>query len=246
MTAYRLWYFEQTGWTRGCVFKNNARVEPMKLINILPAALISLSSTAWAIDSETWPVLAFRATTALSTSSTLDFNVSARAVEGFQEHEREIAEIRYGKRFGSNEFMASYNIQFDRNGAPGSEHRLWQQIRHQFALDSGSVETSLRVEERYFDATDAHGSRLRWLTRRNWPLSTTNQVRLGYEWVYNLNDISASTQRGTSQDRLIGTFQHNLVNGDRVELEYQLRLLHVVGADNRLQNQLQLMYIYNF
>lgn len=214
---------------------------------MLPAVLlVSLSSAASAMDSETWPVLAFRATTVLTDTSTLDFNFSARAVEGFQEHEREIAEVRYGKRFGSNEFMASYNLQFDRNGAPGNEHRLWQQLRHQFALDRGSIETSLRVEERYYDANDAHGARLRWLTRRNWPLGRGNQVRLGYEWMYNLNDISASTQRGPSQDRLIGTFQHNLANGDRVEFEYQLRLLHVAGADNRLQNQLQLMYIYNF
>lgn len=211
---------------------------------MLVSLLCLLSTTpVLAIESETTPVLALRLSKALQNGGTLDATINARSREGFHDHEREIFEIRYGKRTGSNEFMGGYNIQFDRNGSPGSEHRLWQQFRHQFALDGSNIESSVRIEERYFEANDQHGTRLRVLNRWNKALPHGHLLRLGYEWVFNMEDISRTTQRGAAQDRLIASVQHNFSNGDRLEFEYQLRYLHLVGQPNRLQNQLQLMYV---
>jgi hypothetical protein len=188
-------------------------------------------------------MLAMRLSKALEDTSYLDATFNARINEGFHSHEREIFELRYVKRIGANEVSAAYNQQFDRNGAPGSEHRLWQQFRHQFALDASNVESSVRLEERYFETNDLHGTRLRVLNRWNKALPYGHLLRLGYEWVYNVEDISRSTQRGVSQNRLIASVQHNFANGSRLEFEYQWRYLHVVGQDNRVQNQLQLMYV---
>ena len=105
---------------------------------------------------------------------------------------------------------------------------------------------SLRLEERYFDATSIDGSRLRWQSRWNVPLSPGNLLRVGYEWIYNIDYISKSTQRGLSQNRLITSVQHTLTSTDKVEVEFQARFLHVVGATNTLQNQVQLLYNHSF
>ncbi len=203
------------------------------------------SLPALAREDDTTPLFALRVQKALQANRFVDFTLQARVFEGFVGHEREIAEVRYGLRNGSNEMMFGYSLQFDRNGSPGSEHRPWQQFRHQFSLDESSFESSIRLEERYFAATDQSGARLRVLNRWNKPLAHANQLRLGYEWVYNLNDISRSTQRGTGQDRLIAGLQHTLASGSRVEFEYQYRYLHIPAQPDRIQHQLQLLYMYN-
>lgn len=221
------------------------------IISHLPKAVAALSlfcgslftASTFAVESQTTPVLALRLSKTLPEGAYFDATINARSYEGFVGHEREIFELRGGKRIGSNEFSAAYNVQFDRQGSPGSEHRLWQQFRHQFALESSNFESSVRLEERYFEATDAHGSRLRVLNRWNKSLPYGNLLRLGYEWVFNLEDVTRTTQRGVAQDRLIGTVQHNLQSGNRVEFEYQMRYLHLPGQDNMLQHQLQLMYV---
>src|SRR5687767_8873549 len=87
-----------------------------------------------AVEHNTTPSLALRLQHDLSETSTLDATLNARFNELFVESEREIAEIRYGKRIGNNEFMTAYNLQFDRRDQPGVEHRLWQQLRHRFTL----------------------------------------------------------------------------------------------------------------
>ena len=210
---------------------------------LLVALTVFTLPTSYAIDSETVPVLAFRLSRMLPEQSTLDMTLSARSYEDFDAHEREIFEVRYSRDIGANELMAAYNLQFDRKGSPGREHRLWQQFRHQFSLPASTFESSVRLEERYFDANDRHGTRLRVLNRWNKALPRGHLLRLGYEWMFNLKDISAGTQRGVAQDRLIGAIQRNFSHGDRLEFEYQLRYLHIPGQENRLQNQLQLMYV---
>lgn len=203
------------------------------------------SSPDFAVEGTTTPQLALRMQRDLSETSTLDATLSARFNQVFAESEREIAEIRYGKTFSSNEFMAAYNLQFDRRDQAGVEHRTWQQLRHRFALQQSSIESSARIEERYFTASDKGGVRLRVLNRWNKPLPGNNQMRLGYEWMFNFNDVSNTSRRGVSQNRLIGSLQHNLASGNRLEFEYQLQYQHVAFADNRIQHQLQLMYVYS-
>jgi hypothetical protein len=198
-----------------------------------------------AIDNQTVPMLSMRVQKALSANSYVNFALNARFNEGFEEHEREIAEVRVGRRNGSNDVSAAYNLHFDRNGQSGSEHRLWQQLRHEFSLPGSSFESSLRIEERYFTDTDKAGARLRVLNRWNKPLTGANELRLGYEWVFNLDDMSAAIQRGTSQDRLLAGVRHELPGGKRIEFQYQLRYLHLPAQDNRLQHQLQLTYAWN-
>lgn len=215
----------------------------LRLCTLIPLFCLLGGTPAFAIESETTPVVALRLSKTLENGGSIDATVNASSREGFREHERKIFEIRYGKRSGSNEFMGGYNIQFDRNGSPGSEHRLWQQFRHQFLLDGSSIESSMRIEERYFESTDQHGTRLRMLNRWNRALPHGHLLRLGYEWVFNMEDISRTTQSGVAQNRLIASIQHNFSNGDRLEFEYQMRYLHLVGQQNRLQNQLQLMYV---
>lgn len=203
------------------------------------------SSPNFAVESITTPQLALRVQHDLSDTATLDATLSARFNEVFAESEREIAEIRYGKTMGNNEIMTAYNLQFDRRDQAGVEHRTWQQLRHRFALQQGSIESSARIEERYFTASDKGGARLRVLNRWNKPLPGNNQMRLGYEWMFNFNDVSNSNRRGVSQNRLIGSLQHNFAGGNRLEFEYQLQYQHVAFADNRVQHQLQLMYVYS-
>ena len=207
--------------------------------------LLMTASPDFAVESITTPQLAFRVTHDLSETSTLDATISARFNEVFVESEREIAEVRYGKRMGSNEFMTAYNLQFDRRDQAGVEHRLWQQLRHRFTLENSSIESSARIEERYFTASDKGGARLRVLNRWNKQLSSSNQMRIGYEWIFNFNDVSKTNRRGVSQNRLVTSVQHTLASGNRVEFEYQLQYQHVAYATNRIQHQLQLMYVYN-
>jgi Protein of unknown function (DUF2490) len=205
-----------------------------------------LSQAALATEDQTIPMLALRLSKIMPDNQTVDFTVNTRINEFFESHERQIAELRYGKRVGATELTAGYNMQFDRNGQSGSEQRPWVQMRRSFALAVSNVESSLRLEERYFTATDRHGERVRWLTRWSKPLPGRNQLRVGYEWVYNLNDISASTLRGPSQDRLIGGWQHTYANNHRFEFEYQMRYLHLVDRPNQRKHQLQFLYVAVF
>ncbi len=211
----------------------------------MSALVLMLSaSPGFSVESITTPTLAFRVQHDLDENSTLDATISARFNEVFVESEREIAEIRYGKRLGSNEFVAAYNLQFDRRDQAGVEHRTWQQLRHRFALRNSSIESSARIEERYFTASDKAGARLRVLNRWTKQVSDSNQVRFGYEWIFNFNDVSNTNRRGTSQNRLIAGLQRSLANGHRLEFEYQLQYQHIPFAANRIQHQLQMMYVY--
>lgn len=223
----------------------------MKKINLLSARslamlciLLQVTSLSSATENSTTPMLAYRLTKKLSDGAGIDATLNIRFLEGFLENEREIAEIRYSKLIHGNEYMGAYNLQFDRRGQSGSEHRLWQQVRHQFVLPNSAFESSARIEERYFSNSAKFGTRLRVLNRwiKNLPLQ--NQLRIGHELVYNLTDISASTQRGASQDRLIGSLNHTLPNGNRWELEYQLRYVHNPISDNSIVHQLQWMYVF--
>jgi len=223
----------------------------MKKINLISAPslvmlciLLQFSSLSSATENSTTPMLAYRMSKTLFDDTSIDATLYIRFLEGFLENEREIAEIRYSKRINGNEYMGAYNLQFDRRGQSGPEHRLWQQIRHQFVLPNSAFESSARIEERYFSTSAKFGTRLRVLNRwiKNLPLQ--NQLRIGHELVYNLSDISASTQRGASQDRLIGSLNHTLPNGNRWELEYQLRYIHNSTSDNSIVHQLQWMYVF--
>ena len=216
---------------------------------LLTALLLPLAAApALAIETQTLSSLAFRGIKAVDATTTLDFTLTERDIEAFEKHDREMAETRYLKRFGDNEVMVGYHIEFNRTGLLGNEHRLMQQIRRQFTFDNNSFDSALRVEERYFDASYAYGTRLRWQSRWNLPLSAANMLRLGYEWVYNIDYISKSSPLGLAQNRLIGTFQHTLGNKDKVEFEFQARYLytHVGTTPNTLQNQVSVQYSHNF
>lgn len=207
--------------------------------------LILAASPDFAMENSTNPGMAFRVQHDLSETSTLDATISVRFNEAFLQTEREIAEVRYGKSLGSVEFTAAYNLQFDRRDQAGVEHRTWQQLRRRVSLRNSAIESSVRIEERYFTASDKAGARLRILNRWTKPLSGANQMRLGYEWIFNFNDISNSTRRGVSQNRLSSGVQHTLASGNRVDFEYQLQYQHIPFAENRIQHRLQLTYTYN-
>jgi hypothetical protein len=219
-----------------------------RLSTPLAVLLSCCAMPALAIETQTLSQLVFRGTKALDSTSTVDFTFTERDIEGFEKHDREMAETRYFQKFGDNDVMVGYHIEFDRTGLLGNEHRLMEQIRHQFTLDNKSFDTSLRLEERYFDANYSYGTRLRWLTHWNMPLSQTNLVRLGYEWIYDIDYISKTSPLGIAQNRLIGSIQHTLSNRDKVEFEFQARYLytHVGSVPNTLQNQVQLQYTHNF
>ena len=225
------------------MYSSCVRLAPPLAVLLSCAALPAL-----AIETQTLSTLAFRGSKALDSSSTVDFTFTERDLEGFEKHDREMAETRYFKKFADNEVMAGYHLEFDRTGLLGNEHRFMQQIRHQFTLDNNSFDSYLRLEERYFDGPNTFGTRLRWQSRWIVPLSNTNQVRLGYEWIYNFDYISKSSPLGIAQHRLIGSIQHTLSTKDKVEVEFQARYLytHVGSTPNTQQNQVQLLYTHNF
>jgi len=204
-----------------------------------------LCNPVQAIEQGTVTGFNIRAQRALTNTLGMEAAITVRANEMFAEHEREIADLRLVRDFASNELSAGYNYQFDRNGQPGAEHRLWQQFKHQFLFDHLFLDSSVRLEERYFTVGHNTGNRLRVLNRWSMPLSSGNLWRFGYEWVMNLDTLSAGTHRGISQNRLISGIQHPLPGGKRIELEYQLRYQHIVGNDNRIQHQFQLSYAFS-
>ena len=220
----------------------------IRLSALLTVLLCLAAMPAMAIETQTLSALAFRGTKALDSTSTADFTFTEQDIEGFEKHDREMAETRFTRRYGDNELMAGYHLEFDRTGLLGNEHRLMQQIRHQFTLDNNTFDTALRAEERYFDSSYTYGTRLRWLTRWKLPLSPVNQLRLGYEWFYNIDYISRSNPLGIAQNRLVATFQRTLANKDKVEFEFQARYLytHTGSSPNTLQNLVQVLYIHSF
>jgi len=207
--------------------------------------VLGCSTQTFALEESTVLAVGLRVQKALTSGTSLEATVSARSNEGFISHERKIFDMRASRDIGIFDVSAGYNYQFDRNGQSGTEHRLWQQVRHQFALPASSIDSSARIEERYFTSSFSTGNRLRILNKWNRPLASGNVLRLGYEWVMNLDTISANTRRGVSQNRFIAALQYPLAGGNRLELEYQLRYTHVVGNDNRIQNQIQLQYNLN-
>lgn len=217
----------------------------------LPAWLALLTAIVFtqqsnAVETTTYPTFGLRLSKAVDNASTIESTFSVRGVEDFQKHDIDTAEVRYDKRLGSNDFMVGYHLEIDRNNLKGNEHRFMQQFRHQFALPHSSIDSSLRLEERYFDYNSTHGTRLRWQTRWNLPLTTADTFHIGYENVYNNNDISASTQRGESQDRYSGSIQHNLRNGNKLEFEFLSYYVHNPGKPYTLQNHVRLTYTLSF
>lgn len=187
-----------------------------------------------------------QATHVLPNQLIIEANLTGRWNEGFKSHERGIAQLAVSKAFANNEISAAYNLNFVRNGQKGEEHRMWQQISHMTEFSSGTLESSARLEERFFTDTHHNGRRLRVLNRITYPLDSGNAWRLGHEWVVNLDDIQATTQRGVSQNRLIAAFLHPLPGGQRLSLEYQLRYQHLAGPNNAIQHQVQLQYSFSY
>lgn len=219
-----------------------------RLPALLTVLCMSAATPALAIETQTLTSLIFRGTKAIDSSNSVDFTVTERDYEGFEKHDREILEGRYFKRYGDTDIMVGYHTEFDRTGLLGNEHRLMEQIRHQFTFNNNSFDTSLRLEERYFDSTYTYGTRLRWLSRWNVPLTSNDVLRLGYEWFYDVDYLSKTSPQGIAQNRLIGTLQHTLSNKDKVEFEFQARYLysHAGSVPNVLQNAVSVMYAHSF
>jgi hypothetical protein len=202
--------------------------------------------SALALEEQTIGSLALRAQKALSPRSSVEGSLTGRWREGFNAHERGIALLGFNTALGGsgNDLNLSYQVQFWRKDQQGSERRWTQQLRHRFQLAAGTYELSGRLEERSF-SNGSSGERLRLLNRWNQPLGTGNTLQFGYEWMYNLNDISAGTQRGLNQNRLILGLLQPLENGNRLEWEYQMSFMHVTAGPRTLQHQLQLRYSFN-
>lgn len=219
-----------------------------RLSALLPALFLCTATPALAIETQTLSSLIFRGTKTIDSINTVDFTVTERDYEGFEKHDREMLEGRYFKRFGDNDFMVGYHVEFDRTGLLGNEHRLMEQIRHRFTVNDNSFDTALALEERYFDSTYTYGTRLRWQTRWNLPLSSNDLLRLAYEWFYDIDYLSKTSPQGIAQNRLIGTLQHTLSNKDKMEFEFQARYLysHAGNVPNVLQNAVSVLYVHSF
>jgi hypothetical protein len=215
------------------------------IATIVASCLLTPNAIA-ALDSETVSNLALRFQKRYSDTTLLTASLTSRWIDHLSRHERQIADLRISRRFGADEWTSAYQVQFARLGIPGMEHRFWQQYRHVFALrdSSSSLESAVRLEERYFTNLERLGGRLRITGRWNKPLGERDTLRLGYEWVGNLKTVSNGIRKGISQDRLITTLQHDLNNGHRLDLEYQLRYQHTAFGANAIQHQLQLTYLY--
>lgn len=228
-------------------------ITPYFFSTLLPATLKSLVATfglfaschAQALESETISAFALRGQKQLSPSRSLDLQFTSRWQQDFQQQDRSIVQIGLNQELNNWDLSAGYHQQFDRV-TPGKEHRLWQQVRYNFNLGNSSVESSARIEERYFTDSEKTVSRLRVLNRWSQPITTKDTLRLGYEWVYNLNDLNANSLHGVNQNRLIAGVSHKLDSGTRIELEYQLRYLHIPARSNRVQHQIQLSYSFIF
>lgn len=213
----------------------------------LLAGLLALPacSMVHAIEADTVPMLQLRAQHSLGPNTRLNLQYSTRWLQDFAGQERSIAQAGIATLHGAWQFAGAYHQQFDRS-VPGKEHRLWQEVKYTFNGARSAVESSARVEERYFPDLHDSGARLRVLNSWTRPIGANDDWSLGHEWVYNLQDIGPGIRRGISQTRLIGGFGHRLANGSRLELEYQWRYLHTPDGINRVQHQIQLAYGISF
>jgi len=220
------------------VFRN-----PLLIIALIGGTFSSQAASA--LEQETVTGLALRAEHKLAGDYRVDMVLMQRWDEAFQSGDRTIFQLSLSRSIDRWQFSGAYNVQFNRS-VPGEEHRLWQQLRYTFDVGGGELESSLRVEERYLTINQKMGGRLRILNSWSHSLGTNNEVSLGHEWVFNMNDIGTSIRRGVSQNRLIGGFEHTLASGNRLDFQYQMRFLHIPAAPNLIQHQLQLTYIYLF
>ena len=217
----------------------------------LPALFLALLGTLFfcqttrATEAETVTALAIRAQHRFAEDYRVDVQLSQRWYEGFKAGERSIFSMGLSHNIDRWQVSGGYNMHFNRS-VPGKEQRLWQQLRYTFDTGRGELESSVRVEERYFTSNREGGGRLRILNSWNYPLGTRDELSLGYEWLFNMNDIGTAIRRGVAQHRLISGLEHTLANGHRMDLDYQLRIVHIPAAENRLQHQLQLTYVVSF
>lgn len=198
-----------------------------------------------AIETETVPSLLLRAQHNLGQNTRLSLQYSGRWLQGFEGQERSIAQTSIATTRGVWQFAGAYNQQFDRS-VPGKEHRFWQEAKYTFNRSSGTLESSARVEERYFPDWHASGARLRVLNSWSRAIDENDEWSMGHEWVYNLQDINPGIHRGISQTRLIGGVSHRLAGGSSLQLEYQWRYLHTPNGANRVQHQIQASYGFSF
>lgn len=212
---------------------------------VLAGLLLLACSMVQAIEAETIPMLQLRAQHSLAPDTRLNLQYSRRWLQDFGGQERSIFQAGIATLRGAWQFAGAYNQQFDRS-VPGKEHRLWQEVKYTFNSTRGIVESSARVEERYFPDLHASGSRLRVLNSWSRRIDANDDWSLGHEWVYNLQDIGPGIRRGISQTRLIGGVSHRLADDSRLELEYQWRYLHTPDGANRIQHQIQLAYGISF
>lgn len=212
---------------------------------LLILAGLGLSSAGHAYENDTVMVVSNRLRFAFNAEDFAYLTLHTRFVEAFKATEREIIEARIGRNIGNRQLAAAYNLHVDRRHLAGEEHRLWQQYRQVFPLARTELDFRVRVEERYFTASNRLGGRLRLVAYWNRPLSARNEIRIGNELVLNLNDYGTSARRGFSQDRLLASFMHQLANGNRVDFNYQYRYIHRPTAANVIQHQLQMMLSFN-
>jgi hypothetical protein len=201
-------------------------------------------TVALAREQQTIGSLALRAQKSVSPRSSVDAAATFRWREGFKARYRSIFQGGFTTLVGDNgmDLNLAYQAQFRPDGSV--EHRLHQQLRQRFQFATGSYDLSGRLEERYFN-DGRSGNRLRVLNRWSQPLQSGNTLQLGYEWMYNLNDLNSSNLRGLNQNRLIFGLQQPLKNGARLEWELQMSFMHVTNGEHWLQNQLQLRYSFN-
>src|SRR5690606_13795015 len=187
---------------------------------------------------------AVRAAKLLTPQSSLNGMVSGRWRDGFNQHDRGIAQVGYIRRRGSADLNVGYQVHFFRNGQPGVEHRLWQQVRRRFQFLNGALDVSGRIEERFLPANRQH-ERVRLSNRWIKPLPNAFTLQLGYDWMYNLSDLSRNTQRGVAQNRVVLILQRPVQSARNVACEYQVGYSRSQNAVPSLQHQLRVRYSLN-
>ena len=216
-----------------------------RVLTLVLCSSVQASQAVRAIEEETVTAIALQAQHRFAENYRVDVRLVQRWSEVFQSGERGIFQLSLSKGIDQWQFAGGYNQHFNRS-VPGSEHRLWQQVRYTFDLGTSDWESSLRVEERYFTDNQETGGRLRLLNRWSHQVGSHDEISIGHEWVFNMNDIGTVIRRGVSQNRLISGLEHTLASGNRLDFQYQLRYVHVPASSNRIQHQLQLTYLFNF
>lgn len=207
--------------------------------------LVLVPHTGHAYENELISILGSRFSHRFDNDMFAFLTLQTRYLDGFKTPERKIIEARTGKNIGNNQVALAYSLQFDRHFLNGNEHRLWQQFRHIVPLSSAELDFRIRVEERYFTASHKTGGRARLVAYWNKPLPNGNEIRLGNELVLNMNDYGTTAKRGFSQDRLLASFRHEMKNGNRLDLNYQYKYVHVPASANIIQHQVQMMLTFD-